>query len=65
MPKQKTRKSVALRIKVTGTGKCMRRAPGVGHFLSKKSRGVKRRKTKDRAIGDTTIASKYKKMMNS
>lgn len=63
MPKQKTKKAISLRIKVTGTGKCRRRAPGVGHFLSKKSRNVKRNKVKDRSIGSKTVAEKYKALM--
>jgi large subunit ribosomal protein L35 len=33
----KTRKSVAKRIKVTATGKCMKFMPGRGHLLSNKS----------------------------
>jgi len=37
MPKMKTRKSVAKRIKVTGTGKLMRRKTGRGHLLSTKN----------------------------
>ena len=37
MPKMKTRKSVAKRIKVTATGKLKKRMPGRGHLLSTKS----------------------------
>jgi large subunit ribosomal protein L35 len=37
MPKMKTRKSVAKRIKITGTGKLMHRKPGRGHLLSTKN----------------------------
>lgn len=50
MPKQKTNKAIASRMKVTGSGKLVRRAPGVGHFLSKKSSDVKRHKSRDRGI---------------
>ncbi len=37
MPKMKTRKAVAKRIKVTGSGKLMRRRPMRGHLRSRKS----------------------------
>ena len=37
MPKMKTNKSVAKRIKVTGTGKLRRHKPGAGHLKSRKS----------------------------
>lgn len=37
MPKMKTRKSVAKRIKVTATGKFKKHMPGRGHLLSSKS----------------------------
>ena len=37
MPKQKTRKSIAKRVKVTGTGKILRRKPGSGHLKSRKT----------------------------
>jgi len=35
--KQKTRKTVAKRIKITGRGKLMRHMPGAGHLKSRKS----------------------------
>jgi large subunit ribosomal protein L35 len=34
---QKTKKSIAKRIKITGTGKLMRRKPGHRHMLRNKS----------------------------
>jgi large subunit ribosomal protein L35 len=37
MPKMKTRKSVAKRIKVTASGKLLRHRPGAGHLKSRKS----------------------------
>jgi large subunit ribosomal protein L35 len=43
MPKQKTNKSIAKRIKVTGRGKLMRRRPCSGHLKSVKSPGQVRR----------------------
>jgi large subunit ribosomal protein L35 len=40
--KAKTRKAVAKRFKVTGTGKILRRKQGKRHILQKKSRKRKR-----------------------
>ncbi|MGJ8672217.1 50S ribosomal protein L35 [Rubritalea sp.] len=40
--KAKTRKSVAKRFKVTGTGKILRRKQGKRHILQKKNRKRKR-----------------------
>jgi large subunit ribosomal protein L35 len=37
MPKMKTRKAVAKRVKVTASGKFKKRMPGRGHLLSNKS----------------------------
>lgn len=42
MPKQKTRKAVAKRCKVTGTGKIKRTSAGGSHILTGKSRKQKR-----------------------
>jgi large subunit ribosomal protein L35 len=50
MPKMKTNKSVAKRIKVTGTGRLMRRKPGAGHLRSRKSPSRLRRFRKDREV---------------
>lgn len=43
MPKLKTKKSVAKRFKITGTGKVMHYGAGGGHLLSKKNSKRKRR----------------------
>ena len=43
MPKQKTRKGVAKRVRVTKTGKIIRRKAGSRHLLSGKSRKRKRK----------------------
>ena len=43
MPKLKTRKGAAKRIKVSGTGKLLHRRASGRHFLSKKSGSRKRR----------------------
>ncbi|MEI6499719.1 MAG: 50S ribosomal protein L35 [Armatimonadota bacterium] len=43
MPKMKTRKCAAKRMKVTSTGRILTRSPKQNHLLSKKSRVLKRR----------------------
>lgn len=43
MPKMKTNKSVAKRIKITSRGKLLRRRPGGRHLKSRKSPGQIRR----------------------
>jgi large subunit ribosomal protein L35 len=42
MPKIKTHKGTAKRIKITGTGKLLRSHANRGHFLQKKSASRKR-----------------------
>ena len=42
MPKLKTHKGTAKRIKISATGKLMRRRANGTHFLAKKSTGRKR-----------------------
>jgi large subunit ribosomal protein L35 len=42
MPKLKTRKAVAKRFKITGTGKILRHSSGKSHILTKKSKKRKR-----------------------
>ncbi len=37
MPKMKTSKAVAKRVKITARGKMLRNRPGAGHLKSKKS----------------------------
>ena len=43
MPKQKTKKGIAKRFKITGTGKIKHYGAGGSHLLSKKSSSRKRR----------------------
>jgi large subunit ribosomal protein L35 len=43
MPKMKTHKATAKRVKVTATGKIMHKPCGASHLLSKKSSRRKRR----------------------
>ncbi|HNX27209.1 MAG TPA: bL35 family ribosomal protein [Phycisphaerae bacterium] len=63
MPKQKTNKAVAKRIKVTGTGKMKHYSPGSGHLKSRKSNKILRnfRKAKDLS---PTFARMAKKMLH-
>jgi len=42
MPKQKTHKGIAKRVKLTGKGKVKRKSAGKGHLLSGKSTKRKR-----------------------
>lgn len=47
---QKTKKSIAKRFKITGTGKVMRRSPGKRHLLRNKTTKQKRRASKDKTV---------------
>lgn len=47
---QKTKKSVAKRFKITGTGKMLRRTPGFRHLLAAKSTKSKRRAARDKHV---------------
>ncbi|MFT4554216.1 MAG: large subunit ribosomal protein L35 [Chlamydiales bacterium] len=62
MPKMKTKKAVAARFKVTGTGKLLRRRPGKRHILTKKTSKRKRQLGKD-ALVDGGQLKMYKRLM--
>jgi large subunit ribosomal protein L35 len=47
MPKQKTNKAVSKKVKVTGSGKLMRRATGQNHYNSRETGNVTRSKRRD------------------
>jgi large subunit ribosomal protein L35 len=49
---QKTKKSVAKRFKLSGTGKLIRRTPGFRHLLSAKSTKQKRRASRDKLVAE-------------
>jgi large subunit ribosomal protein L35 len=49
MPKQKTHKGLAKRVKVTGSGKVLRHHSATSHLLSNKS-GNRRRKFRKSAL---------------
>ncbi len=51
MPKNKTHKGVAKRVKITGSGKTMRERAGRRHLLEKKSSRLTRR-----LYGNTDVA---------
>ncbi|RKX71518.1 50S ribosomal protein L35 [candidate division WOR-3 bacterium] len=50
MPKKKTKKSLAKRIKITKKGKITRRKAGVSHLLSKKKKKRKRHLRKKKVL---------------
>jgi large subunit ribosomal protein L35 len=60
MPKpiarRKTKKAVAKRMKVTGTGKIMRRKPGLRHLASSKNAKRKRNLGKAGQVHETMVA---------
>ena len=62
MTKMKTKKAVAAKVKVTGTGKLLRRKPGKRHLLSGKSSKRKRHLGKPGLVFKS-VADTYKKMM--
>lgn len=55
MPKIKTHKGAAKRLKTTGSGKLMKRRAYKSHFLSKKSGARKREFAKDHGIDSTQV----------
>ena len=59
MPKQKTHKGLAKRIKITGTGKVLRSKAGSGHLMSGKSSKVRRHLRKKTGLF-APMAKKYK-----
>jgi large subunit ribosomal protein L35 len=55
MPKLKTRKAIAKRFKVTGSGKLMHRKGGKRHLLTNKSGKRKRQLRKEKTVTATAI----------
>jgi large subunit ribosomal protein L35 len=53
--RRKTKKSASKRLKVTGTGKIMRRKPGLRHLASSKSSKQKRKLGKDGEVHETMV----------
>lgn len=60
MPKMKTHSGAKKRIKVTGTGKYMRRQSGRGHYRLAKGKGTYRRRSGEveLAPGDAKVIKK-------
>lgn len=54
--RRKTKKSAAKRFKVTGTGKILRRKPGLRHLASSKSAKRKRNLGKAGLVHETMVA---------
>ena len=59
---QKTKKSIAKRFKISGSGKLIRRSPGMRHLLRKKSRKQKRRLGQAKLVSETHTDSFRKSM---
>lgn len=53
---QKTKKSIAKRFKVTGSGKIMRRSPGQRHLLRSKGTKQRRKYGQDQAVSKGVYA---------
>jgi large subunit ribosomal protein L35 len=62
VPKMKTKKAVAARFKVTGTGKLKRTKPGLRHILTKKTAKRKRQLSKPALVSDGQLKT-YKRLM--
>ena len=62
MPKMKTSKSAAKRVKVTGTGKLKRAKAYKSHILTKKST-KRKRNLRQAAITDATNVKNMKKIL--
>ena len=62
MPKMKTRKAVAARFKVTGSGKLKLNRPGRRHILTKKTPKRKRQLARPGLVHETILKT-YKRMM--
>jgi len=62
MPKMKTKKAIASRFKVTGTGKLLRQHPGRRHKLTKKS-SLHKRRLAHPALVDEGQLKMYKRLM--
>jgi large subunit ribosomal protein L35 len=53
MPKMKTHKALADRVKITGSGKVLKRHAGQDHFNSRDTGKVGRRKKRDNTMSKT------------
>lgn len=62
MPKMKTKKAVSHKVKLTGTGKLLRRQSGKRHLLTKKTSKRKRQLGKAMTVAETHLKT-YKRLM--
>lgn len=62
MTKMKTRKAIAARFKVTGTGKLTHSKPGKRHILTKKTPKRKRQLRQPSVLNDS-VTKTYKRLM--
>ncbi|MFW6022220.1 MAG: 50S ribosomal protein L35 [Halanaerobiaceae bacterium] len=62
MPKIKTHKGIAKRVKKTGSGKLKRKKAFHSHILTKKS-GNRKRDLRQDALIDETYEKKYKQLI--
>ncbi|MFZ6036365.1 MAG: large ribosomal subunit protein bL35 [Patescibacteria group bacterium] len=60
MPKLKTHKATAKRVRVSGARKLLRRRAGQDHFNSRESGTVTRSKRRDASIAETAAAKTIK-----
>jgi len=54
---QKTKKSIAKRFKLSGSGKLIRRSPGQRHLMRKKTVKQKRRNSQDKLVAPGQAAN--------
>jgi len=57
MPKMKTQKSVSKRIKMTKTGKALKRAAGQGHFNAREAGVTSMNKRRDLSLAKAAAKS--------
>ncbi len=58
MPKQKTHKGLAKRVKVTGGGRVKHRRAGASHLMSGKNAKRRRRIRRPAVVGSNALAKK-------
>ncbi|MBN1587358.1 MAG: 50S ribosomal protein L35 [Candidatus Omnitrophica bacterium] len=63
MPKLKTRKGVAKRFKITGTGKVVRRKGGSSHLMTGKSAKTRRKLRQSQIVRNETYSKALKHAM--
>ena len=62
MPKQKSHKGLAKRVKVTATGKIKHKRTGAGHLMSKKNSKHRKRVTSSTIMTQTKTATAIVKL---